>query len=102
MGKAAQGQMLALAHNLLTVAHARLEEHAGVVNEAEDRRRLQRQERLRAHARRHQRAISSLVLRPRRAALHSVKFIRWLRKALRKVSTVAQALPRLRAFYAQL
>ena len=101
-GKRAQGQLVALTHNLLLLAEARLEEQSGVVNQAEDRRREKRQLEVRRVARKSGRKVSSLLLSLRRATQRSVKFIRWLRGGMKSGATVGEAVPILIASYATL
>lgn len=102
VAKAAQGQLVAITHNLMLLYEHRLEEEHGVTNQAEDRRREQRSEGLKEVARKAGRGISTLVLGARRASQRSVKFIRWLRHALREDLTEAAAVTRLTTLYASL
>ena len=95
--QAAQGQLVALTHNLLLLYETRLEKEHGVSNEAEDERRQQRVEQLKKSARRAGRELSSLRLRARRATQRAVKFVRWLRHALRENLAEGDAVPRLTA-----
>ena len=46
--------------------------------------------------------MSSLLLRARTTTQRSVKFIRWLRHAIREKLAESTAVPRLRLLYAQL
>ena len=100
--KSAQGEFIALAHNLLLLYEDRLEQEHGVVNVAENRRRAKRQQELNEKARAAQRGISNLLLSPRRATQRSVKFVRWLRHALRDKLAEIPAVTRLRTLYATL
>ena len=102
VAKAAQGQLVALTHNLLLLYEGRLEEEHGVKNEAEEERRQQRVEQLKKSARRAGRELSSLRLSARRATQRSVKFVRWLRHALRENLAEDDAVPRLTSLYATL
>lgn len=102
VAKAAQGQLVALTHNLLLIYEDRLEREHGVSNEAEDRRRAQRLGILKQTARAAGREMSSLLLRARRATQRSVKFLRWLRHALRENLAEAHAVTRLAQLYASL
>ena len=102
VAKAAQGQLVALTHNLLLLYETRLEEEHGVKNEAEDERRQQRVEQLQKSARRAGRELSSLRLGARRATQRSLKFVRWLRQALRENLAEGDAVPRLTSLYATL
>jgi len=100
VAKAAQGQMVALTHNLLLLYENRLEREHGVGNVAEDRRREKRTAALQEGARQAGREVSSLLLCARRATQRSVKFIRWLRHALKEKLTEALAVLRLAQLYA--
>ena len=100
VAKAAQGQRVALTHNLLLLYEHRLEREHGVGNVAEDRRRGKRTEALKRVARQAGREVSSLLLCARRATQRSVKFIRWLRHALKEKLTEACAVLRLAQLYA--
>ena len=95
VAKAAQGQLVALTHNLLLIYEARLEREHGVSNEAEDERRQERHRELRRTARAADRPLTTLRTGLRRATQRSVKFLRWLRPALRENLTEAAAVPRL-------
>ena len=102
VAKTVQGQRIALTHDLMLLYEARIEREHGLRNTAEDHRRSQRTaERVRL-ARQAGRPISSLLLAPRRATQRSVKFLRWLRHALREQLAETIALPRLAHLYASL
>lgn len=100
--QATQGQLVALTHNLLLIYEARLEREHGVSNEAEDQRRPDRHREMKAVIRRAGRQLTTLRTGLRRATQRSVKFIRWLRQALRENLTEADAVPRLTHLYASL
>lgn len=100
VAKATQGQLVALTHNLLLLYEARLEAEHGVSNTAEDHRRQQRRQAAERLARQAGRPISSLRAGVQRATQRSVKFLRWLRQALRENLTEATAVPRLAHSYA--
>lgn len=100
--KAAQGQLVAITHNLLLIYEGRLEREHGVSNQAEDRRRDKRTKALAKIARQAGREISSLLLEARRATQRSVKFVRWLRHALRENLAESAAVTRLASLYATL
>lgn len=100
--KAAQGQLVALTHNLLLIYEHRLEQEHAVSNAAEDRRRAQRVVELQRLSAQAGRAASTLLSSARRASQRSVKFIRWLRHALQENLTEAAAVPRLTTLYASL
>ena len=95
-----QARFVALTSNLLLLYENRLEKDHGVTNEAEDRRRERRMSWAERAARMAGRAISRVLLRAREATQRSVKFIRWLRGALRDRDTEAAAVPRLKELYA--
>ena len=90
----------ALTHNLLLLYEARLEAEHGVSKTAEDHRRQQRRQAAARLARQAGRLISSLRAGVQRATQRSVKFLRWLRYALRENLTEATAVPRLAHSYA--
>lgn len=100
--KGAQGQLVAMTHNLLLIYEARLEREHGVSNQAEDRRREQRCAQLVKSARQAGREISSLLLSARRATQRSAKLVRWLRHALRENLAERVAVTRLVSLYASL
>ena len=100
--KATQGQLVALTHNLLLIYEARLEREHGVSNEAEDQRRQARHQALKQASRRAGSPLTTLRTGLRRATQRSVKFLRWLRHALREKLTEEAALPRLSLLYASL
>jgi hypothetical protein len=100
--KGAQGQLVALTHNLLLLYEARLERAHGVRNTAEDDRRQERNREAERTARRAGRARSPLLGHAARATQRSVKFIRWLRQALRENLAEAGAVTRLAQLYAAL
>ena len=100
--KATQGQLVALTHNLLLRYEARLEQEHGVNNAAEDQRRQERCRETKQAARRSGRPLTTLRTGLRRATQRSVKFLRWLRHALRENLTEEAAVPRLTLLYASL
>ena len=102
VAKAAQGSFVALAHNLLLLYEHRIEQEHGVTNRAEDERRARRQADLQNKASSASRETSTLLLSARRATQRSVKFIRWLRYAMREKLAEAAAVPQLRVLYNQL
>ena len=100
VAKATQGHLVALTHNLLLIYGARLEREHGLENAAEDRRRQERHREMENQARRTGRPPTTLRTGLRRATQCSVKFLRWLRHALRDNLAEAAALPRLAHLYA--
>jgi len=94
--------MIALTHNLLLGYEHALETRHGIANVAEDRRRAGRTNRAEKECARKGTPLSRLLLLPRRATQRSVKFIRWLRQAIREKLTEAIAVPHLRQLYAKL
>lgn len=100
--KGAQGQLVALTHNLLLMYEERLEREHGVTNTAEDDRRQERNREASRTARQSRHALSPLPGRAQRATQRSVKFLRWLRQALRENLAEACAVTRLAQLYATL
>jgi hypothetical protein len=102
VAKAVQGQMIAITHNLMLFYEDRLENEHGVTNQAEDERREKRAANMAEVAAAAGRPVSALLLIARRATQRSVKFVRWLRHAIREDLAEAVAAPRLAALYATL
>jgi DDE family transposase len=102
VARSAQGQFVALAHNLLLLYEQRLEQEHGVSNAAEDKRRARRQSELAGKAGLMGRAVPTLILTARGVTQRSVKLIRWLCHAIRERLAEEVALPRLRQLYAHL
>ena len=100
VAKETQAQMIAITHNLLVCYEQDLEQRHKVANTAEDQRRSQRIKSAKQACAAMRWPISSLVLEARRATQRSVKFIRWLRHAIRDRLTEAIAVARLKALYA--
>ena len=102
IAKEAQALLIALTHNLLLLYEQHLENQHTVQNTAEDQRRRQRTGSAEQTCAQTGWPISSLVLAARRATQRSVKFIRWLRYALRERLAEAAAIARLKELYALL
>lgn len=102
VAKETQALMIAIAHNLLLGYEQRLERHHRVTNTAEDKRRGRRSQRAEQACAQMGMPLSALVLGARRATQRSVKFIRWLRQAMRQRLAEALAVARLRELYATL
>lgn len=100
--KQTQAQMIAITHNLLLAYEQELERRHDAFNTAEDQRREERRELARQASQENRLPLSSLVMQARRATQRSVKFIRWLRHALREQLAEATAVARLKALYAAL
>jgi hypothetical protein len=100
--KEAQALMIAMTHNLLLGYEHDLEQRQRVTNTAEDQRRTQRIDAAEQTCAQTRWPISSLVLQARRATQRSVKFIRWLRHAIRDRLAESIAVARLRQLYAVL
>jgi hypothetical protein len=100
--KEAQALLIAMTHNLLLCYEQDLEQRHELTNTAEDARRTQRTDATGQACARVGWPISSLVLQARRATQRSVKFIRWLRYAIRDRLAESVALARLRELYAVL
>jgi hypothetical protein len=100
--KEAQAQMIAITHNLLLSYEQHLEERHGVTNQAEDRRRARRVEQEDRQCAKRGWPLSSLLMLPRGATQRSVKFVRWIRPALRDRLAEAAAVAHLKRLYASL
>jgi hypothetical protein len=100
--RATQAQFLMLTHNLLLLYEQGLAQRHGVANHAEDQRRRQRLKQMVAVVAKVKGSLSTLRRQARRATQHSVKFLRWLRAAIRDQLAEAPAVLRLKALYAQL
>lgn len=102
VARSTQAQFVVLTHNVLLLYERRLEREHGITNTAEDKRRARRQSELGEKAGILGRAIPTLLLTARTATQRSVKFIRWLRHAIREQLAEEAAVARLRQLYAQL
>jgi hypothetical protein len=102
VAKESQALLIAITHNLLLFYEQDLEDRHDVQNTAEDQRRSQRIESAERACAQIGQPISSLVLALRRATQRSVKFIRWLRYAIRERLAEAAAVARLKQLYAVL
>lgn len=100
VAKEAQALFIVITHNLLLLYEQKLESQHGVVNQAEDQRRQKRKEAAVAECEKAGQSISTLVTRARRATQRSVKFVRWLRQAIRDQAAEATAVLRLMELYA--
>ena len=99
VAKEAQALMIAITHNLLLFYEQRLEDRHEVKNTAEDARRRQRSQSAENDCAKAGIPVSSLVGQARRATQRSVKFIRWLRHAIRERLAESIAVPRLVELY---
>ena len=102
VSRATQAQFLMLTHNLLLLYEQVLEERHGVVNHGEDQRRRQRLKSMAAAVAQAKESLSTLRRQARQATQYSVKFLRWLRAAIRDQLAEAPAVLRLKALYATL
>ena len=102
VAKETQAQMIAITHNLLVAYEQDLEERHDAGNTAEDQRRRERIESVRAAGAGTGLPIASLLLQMRRATQRSVKFIRWLRAHLFTQTSYSQSLASLQTLYATL
>ena len=93
---------IAITHNLLLLYEQKLENQHGVTNQAEDQRRKDRIKAAVAECEKKGQSISTLVTKARRATQRSVKFIRWVRQAIRDQAAEAVAVLRLMDLYATL
>lgn len=102
VAKEAQALMIAITHNLLLCYEQDLEQRNDLENIAEDQRRSQRVEVTEQTCALMGWKPSSLILKARRATQRSVKFIRWLRHAIRERLAESIAVPHLKRSYAVL
>jgi hypothetical protein len=102
VAKESKALLIAITHNLLLRYEQDLEARHDVQNTAEDQRRSKRLESAERACTEIGWPISSLVLAARRATQRSVKFIRWLRHAIRERLAEAAAVARLKQLYAVL
>lgn len=100
--KETQALLIAITHNLLLCYEQDLEQRYELENTAEDQRRHRRMQAAKRTGAKIGWPLPALVLQARRASQRSVKFIRWLRHALREKLTEAAAVSRLRQLYASL
>jgi hypothetical protein len=100
--KETQALLIAITHNLLLCYEQDLEQRYELENTAEDQRRRRRLQAAKRSGVKTGWPLPALVLQARRATQRSVKFIRWLRYALREKLTEAAAVSRLRQLYASL
>ncbi len=100
--RATQAQFLRLTHNLLLLYEQVLEQRYGVVNHAEDQRRQQCLKQMVAAVAKAGQALSTRRRQLRQATRRSVKFLCWLRAAIRDQLAEAPAVLRLKALYAKL
>ena len=102
VAKEAQALLIAITHNLLLFYEQDLERRYEVRNVAEDQRRSQRIELAQRACAKTGLPLSSLVVRVRRATQRSLKFVRWLRHALRERLAESLAVAQLKQLYAAL
>jgi hypothetical protein len=102
VAKEAQAQFIAITHNLLLLYEQQLERQHGVTNQAEDERRKKRIQAAVAKCEKAGESLSTLVTQARRATQRSVKFVRWVRQAIRDQTAEALAVLRLMDLYASL
>lgn len=102
VAKEAQALLIAMTHNLLLCYERDLEQRHQVKNTAEDQRRAGRSDAAGQASVKIGWPVSSLVLQARRATQRTVKFIRWLRHALRDRLAETMAVDRLKQLYAVL
>lgn len=100
--KETQALLITITHNLLLYYEQDLEQRYELENTAEDQRRQRRTQAAKRTGVKTGWPLPALVLQARRATQRSVKFIRWLRHALRERLTEAAAVLRLKQLYASL
>jgi hypothetical protein len=100
--KQTQAHLLTITHNLLLLYEQALAVRHAVQNQAEDQRRRARKQEQQQIARQNGQLLSTLVSQVCQATQRSVKFIRWLREALRYQLAETTAVLRLKQLYATL
>jgi hypothetical protein len=100
--KQTQAHLLTITHNLLLLYEQALAGRHAVQNQAEDQRRSERKQAHQQIARKNGQLLATLVSRALIATQRSVKFIRWLRNALRYQLAETTAVLRLKQLYATL
>ena len=100
--KATQALLITITHNLLLCYKQDLEKRCELENKAEAERRGRRRQAAGQSGVRSGWPLPALALEARRVTQRSVKFIRWLRHALREKLTEAVAVPHLKQLYAYL
>ena len=100
--KETQALLITITHNLLLYYEQDLEQRYELENTAEDQRQQRRTQAAKRTGVKTGWPLPALVLQARRATQRSVKFIRWLRHALRERLTEAAAVLRLKQLYASL
>lgn len=100
VAKEVQALMIAITHNLLVCYEQDLEQRHDFRNTAEDQRRGGRIDMVKRACGLIGLPVSPVIVQARRANQRSVKFLRWLRHALRERLAEAAAVARLKALYA--
>jgi len=100
VAKEAQALFIAITHNLLLFYEQKLESQHGVTNQVEDQRRKKRMQAAITECEKAGQSLSTLVTRARRATQRSVKFVRWIRQAIRDQAAEGAAVLRLKLLYA--
>jgi len=98
--KQTQAHLLTITHNLLLLYEQALAVRHEVQNHAENQRRRERMKEHQQISRKNGQLLSTLAARALNATQRSVKFIRWLREALRYQLTETTAVLRLKHLYA--
>jgi hypothetical protein len=99
VAKETQALLIAITHNLLLCYEQDLEDRHQVLNTAEDERRGKRMASAERACTKIGWPLSSLVLAARRATQRNLRFIRWLRHAIRERLAEAPAVARLKELY---
>jgi hypothetical protein len=102
VAKESQALLIAITHNLLVAYEKNLEDQHSLRNTAEDERRRHRTKSAERTCATAGQPISPLILALRQATQRSLKFIRWLRHAIRDRLTEDAAIAHLRKLYAVL
>jgi hypothetical protein len=100
--KSMQASFLCMTHNLLALLEKDLEDQHGIINIAEQKRRLSRLEHIKSQLKSKGAILPLLQQQVQRLTQRSVKLIRWIRCYLFSTTCYQRALNQLRAIYATL
>lgn len=99
--KTIQAKLITITYNLMLLFEGEIEESEGIKNEAEDKRRNARVEKLKEEVKQKGEVLPELYLKLIRVTQVSVKFVRWLRYEVLGMTSDNLALERLRDCYSK-
>jgi Transposase DDE domain len=99
--KTIQAKLITITYNLMLLFESEIEESEGIKNEAEDKRRNARVEKLKEEVKQKGEVLPELYLKLIRVTQVSVKFVRWLRYEVLGMTSDNLALERLRDCYSK-